>query len=310
MIGLLLACRGERAEPADVAQDRGPAQVILWRDDLDLLDRGAWNVTTSASGDACRSDGQPFNAEVQAYTDETDCASPHHTLCVSGGTAKIVVRRRDAIGCAGFPARYTSARLNTKGKRGFFPTDEHPALRIEARIRMPAPTPGVWPAFWTLGRDLKQGPRLGGDDNDWPDAGEIDIAEVGWAWEQAGVTLASLHDSPGTWSAWDGEGHRRTGAGSHPISPHAWHVYSLDWTRDTMRWSIDGAPFATVDLRTLPNHDFEHEHFLLLNFAMGGWGGGEVMAADDRFPSDGTRTTPAQVMEVDWVQVLSLDGAR
>ena len=305
-------CRVDRSEPVGGATTasagREASERVLWRDDFDRFDRGSWNVTTSASGEACRSDGIRFNGEEQAYTSNVDCAAPDHNLCVSGGTAKLVVRRQDGAGCQGYPTRYTSVRLNTKGKRGFSPTDEHPAIRIEARVRMPAQTPGVWPAFWTLGRDLKQGPILGDDANDWPDAGEIDIAEVGWAWDQAQVTLATLHDSPGTWSSYDGENHRGTRAGRHPIGRHEWHTYAVEWRKDSIRWLFDGVPFGrTVDLGALPDHDFEHEHFLLLNFAIGGAGGGALTSPDALFPSNGASYTPEQVLEVDYVEVVALD---
>jgi len=42
---------------------------------------------------------------------------------------------------------------------------------IEARIRIPNVSDGLWPAFWTLGENFS----LAG----WPAAGEIDIMEIG-----------------------------------------------------------------------------------------------------------------------------------
>lgn len=306
-------CFWDGPEPADEAPAkiaRTPPRVgaTLWQDEFDTLDPSRWNVTTSESGEACRSDGERFNNEGQAYTSNTDCARADHNLCVGNGTAKLVVRKANAIGCAGWPASYTSTRMNTKGKAGFVPTPEHPAIRIEARIRMPAPVAGIWPAFWTLGRDVKQGPILGDDTNDWPDVGEIDIAEAGWAWDESRHTFATVHDSPGDRSTWDGENHRMTKAGRQAIGRNEWHTYAVDWRTDSIGWSVDGVPFGDeVDLRALPSHDFEHEHFVLLNFAIGGAGGGKTIAGDAFFPSNGADYTPEQVMEVDWVRVVALE---
>jgi hypothetical protein len=47
---------------------------------------------------------------------------------------------------------------------------------------------------------------------------------------------------------------------------------------------------------------------MLLNFAMGGAGGGGTMAADSFFPKNGTNYMWEQVMETDWVRVHALDN--
>lgn len=56
-------------------------------------------------------------------------------------------------------AEYTSASLNTRGKREF------KYGRLEVRARIPVGG-GAWPAIWTLGSG-----------QEWPSCGEIDIME-------------------------------------------------------------------------------------------------------------------------------------
>ena len=77
---------------------------------------------------------------------------------------------------------------------------------------------GLWPAFWALG------------DGRWPDTGEIDIMEnVG----ESAWTSVALH-GPGYFG--DTPLVRRVPA--QDVS--AWHVYSVDWTEDTLVFRVDG----------------------------------------------------------------------
>lgn len=54
---------------------------------------------------------------------------------------------------------YTSASVNTRGKKEF----QYGSLEVRARIPV---APGVWPAIWTLGKNMP-----------WPSNGEIDVME-------------------------------------------------------------------------------------------------------------------------------------
>jgi beta-glucanase (GH16 family) len=58
----------------------------------------------------------------------------------------------------------TSGRIHTRSSAAFVPDETHKNIRVEARIAMPNPGAGLWPAFWMLPRELKYGP--------WPASGE------------------------------------------------------------------------------------------------------------------------------------------
>jgi beta-glucanase (GH16 family) len=273
------------------------------------LNRGNWNVQSSVTNDACSSSGGPFNGEVQRYQDREGCSLSDHNICVSNGTLKLVARRQDTSACNGSYAKYTSGRINSKRKREFNPWSGPAGVRIEARIRMPAGINGNWPAFWTLGSDIKQGPRMwnGTDDNDWPDCGEVDIAEAGWNWGGGQTSLNTLHFGTQNWSSYDGQYHDQRGGGSTGIGRYQWHTYAVEWTPSNMTWYRDGGWTGSVNISSIPNQDFEHNHFILLNLAMGGAGGGSANAPDSYFPKNGTSYMWEQVMEIDYVRVDKLN---
>ena len=96
--------------------------------------------------------GNIRNSELEYYTYKRMENSK-----VENGKLYIIGRKEDYQG-----SKYTSARLITDGK--FYCKYG----KIEARIQLPVGQ-GIWPAFWLLGRNIKQ---IGS-----PKCGEIDILE-------------------------------------------------------------------------------------------------------------------------------------
>jgi beta-glucanase (GH16 family) len=177
------------------------------------------------------------NEELQYYTEGTENASLD-----GAGNLAIVVRRSDS--------QYTSARLISKDRVAFT------YGLVQARIQLPTGR-GIWPAFWMLGQNI--------DEAGWPQCGEIDVMEsVG---QNPGVVHGTVHGpgysgSSGV-TAWHDAG--RSLAGD-------FHVYSVDWERDRIRWFLDDELYSTVtptDLRGNP-WVFDHDFFLLVNVAVGG----------------------------------------
>jgi beta-glucanase (GH16 family) len=196
------------------------------------------------------------NNELEYYTNRSDNA------IVSNGTLKINLKKEAYNGFG-----YTSARLLTKGKFSF------KYGRIEIKAKLPTGG-GTWPAIWGMGDNITTVP--------WPGCGEIDIMEhVG---NQQNKIFSTMH-YPGH-SGGGGVG----GSTINPTASTAFHVYSLDWSPTTMKFSIDGNLYYTFsNSADLP---FNQNFFLILNVAMGGNFGGP---ADPNFTSDS--------MEVDYIRV-------
>ena len=282
---------------------------VIWSDDFNegRLNRNNWSV--AGPNDAC------FNGEAQAYVDHEDCGHNEHTLCVSGGSLKIAARKvpqYPVSACGGGQRWYRSARMTTKTHVSFNPGQGQNGIRIEARMRLPEIINGSWPAFWMLGDDLNQWPGFG--THNWPEAGEIDIMEMGSAWSFDSV-IGSIHYGLGTWSAFDGDQLRSYGPNFAPaINEHDWHTFALDWSWGEMRWYQDGVQFKYENLATLPgNQDFDHGFNILLNFALGGAGGsGHQDPSPDPvngvFRNNGMAYQPGQVMEIDYVRVYAINN--
>lgn len=161
---------------------------------------------------------------------------------------------------------YTSARMTTLGKKEF------KYGKIEARIKMPVGL-GLWPAFWMLGADIKT--------IDWPASGEIDIMEHINA---DSIIYGTLH--------WDSSGHVYRG-GNTKSSPSDYHVYAIDWNKDSITWMIDNIPYHTASITPTTMEEFQRPYFILLNFAVGGdWPGQTI--DDSKIPAK---------MFVDYVRV-------
>jgi beta-glucanase (GH16 family) len=189
----------------------------------DALDTSVFGFET---GTALRNDDE------QAYTERAENAF------VSDGELVLVARAESYEAAA-----YTSASLETRGKRAFT------FGRIEAEMSLPTGT-GVGPSFWMLPDE--PGPAeqsCSGDtcmDSTWPIWGDVVIASlrseaptlvysgINYAREVEGSGLLQEHS---------------IAAGSlEPNGTGEYHVYRLDWTPQRMDWFIDDEPAHGVDL--------------------------------------------------------------
>jgi beta-glucanase (GH16 family) len=177
------------------------------------------------------------NEELQCYTEGTENASLD-----GAGNLAIVARRSDS--------QYTSARLISKDRVAFT------YGLVQARIQLPTGR-GIWPAFWMLGQNI--------DEVGWPHCGEIDVMEnVGQA---PAVVHGTVH-GPG-YSGSSGV------TASHDAGTSLagdFHVYSVHWERDRIRWYFGDELYSTVTPADLQGNPwvFDHDFFLLVNVAVGG----------------------------------------
>jgi beta-glucanase (GH16 family) len=215
------------------------ATELVWSDEFDVdgaPDPESWGYDTGGWGWG--------NNELQYHTDRRE------NSFVKDGLLHIVVRKEQYETNA-----YTSARLLTKGKREF------QYGRIEARIRLPRQFSGLWPAFWMLGANFES---VG-----WPGCGEIDIME--WVYNLNGYGFPQTRGNA-TRSSAHGPGY--SGGNSEHADVYGitdgFHIYALEWTDTELRYLLDDRHFATL---TPDPWVFNHPFFIILNVAVGGWGG-------------------------------------
>jgi beta-glucanase (GH16 family) len=198
------------------------------------------------------------NNELQYYTNRPDNAT------VQNGNLLIIAKKEFYSG-----SYYTSARMISKGLQQFT------YGKIEARIKLPQ-AQGLWPAFWLLGSNI--------DQVNWPACGELDILEHI-------NTGAKIHGT----MHWDNNGHVQAGTSTN-CNVSNYHVYSLEWTPDSLKWLLDGTVYYSNTIKNNSNNTqaFHKPFFIILNMAVGGnWPGAPV-----------TSTPFPDTMLVDYINVF------
>lgn len=233
--------------------------TLVWSDEFEgtKLNLKNWAYETGKTGWG--------NNEEQNYV--TSAANS----TVSNGTLKI-----NAIKTS---SGWTSARLVTKGKHSW------KYGYMEARIKLPEGTSGIWPAFWMMPEDSVYGT--------WPRSGELDIMEYSPA-TSGEATFATVHHSS---SASNAGTDKYDGLGRAVISTRSseFHTYALKWTESYVEAFYDGKSLGTKyvnDGRGYVNWPYDQNFFIILNLAMGGNLGGAI-------PSNMTKAT----FEIDYVRV-------
>jgi beta-glucanase (GH16 family) len=262
-----------------------PAANVVFFDDFSGsgIDRSKWNILLT---------GQVFNNEQQAYVDSAA------TIYIAKGkdaegakNGALVIHPRYTPGFVtkdGKKFDFISGRINTRGKVDFT------YGKIAARIKM-TEGKGLWPAWWVLGPGR------------WPATGEIDIME--YIGENEWIN-AAVH-GPG-YSGNTPFVKRVTITPQNPVSD--WHIYSLNWSPDSLVFFLDGKEFYTVTKPMVEKYGkwaFDEAKFLILNFALGGGYPGGVnkvtapyfglpQATVDLIKQDKAR------MLIDWVEITKL----
>ena len=272
LVWSLAVCGGRAGEVTPGPSLQPGKWSLAWADEFDgptgsRPDQTRWVYDRGGSGWG--------NEELQTYTDRLQNA------VVRDGVLVITARAESFTGTDGIPRSYTSARLKTQSH--FAQTYG----RFEARMQLPRGQ-GIWPAFWMLGADIS---AVG-----WPQCGEIDIMEnIG---REPAMVHGTIH-GPG----YSGGASLSGAASSADGRPFAdgYHVFAVEWEAAAIRWYVDGRQYFTQTPADLPAGGrwvFDHDHFLLLNLAVGGrWPGNP----------DPTTTFP-QELKVDYVRVYQGRG--
>lgn len=279
---LLLAAGCTRSGPAPAPADPTEDSRIVFADDFDgpSLDRSRWNVV-----------GPDFwvNNEQQSYLDSSAVLRIVRGDSAAGADGgALLIQAHPRPGLVGFEGRtfdFVSGRVNTRGKVEFtYGT-------AAARMKLPAGS-GLWPAFWILGT------------GDWPETGEIDVME--YVGEPEWVSHA-LH-GPG-YSGDTPLVDRYAFPAGHGATE--WHVYSVDWTPDSLTFRVDGVATYRVgraDVEPYGRWAFDNPKFLILNLALGGVYPQAVNDVESPYPGLPATTVEmiadgGAVVLVDWVRV-------
>ncbi|MFD7719190.1 acyltransferase family protein [Streptomyces sp. NPDC059814] len=223
--------------------------------------------------------------EIETMTDSTD-----NVRLDGKGALEIVPTRREG--------RWYSGRVESR--RSDFAPPPGGVLRIEASIALPdvtgAAAAGYWPAFWTMGAELRDGYT------GWPATGELDVME---SVNGRDAVFGTMHCG-----TLDG------GPCEEPVglsSPRqkcsgcrgAFHSYAVEVDTapgaEEVRWYLDGRVFHRVKASGMDAATWDRAvkrgQFLILNVAVGG----ALPAADGAAP--GPATEPGHPMRVAEVSV-------
>ena len=234
-----------------------PGFNLVWQDEFDgmSLNTNDWNYETGNSGWG--------NQESQYYRAGSNNAT------VGDGYLTIAAKEENYGG-----APFTSARITTQNKQSF------KYGRIDIRARLPFGQ-GLWPALWMLGDNIS---TVG-----WPECGELDIMEMIGG---EGYNDRTVHGTA-HWNAGGQASH--SGTTSVPTGEKLadeFHVYSLVWVQNTIRWLFDDVQYHSLNIGGLSA--FHEPHFFIFNIAVEGDWPGPV----------GPNTTFPQYMSVDYVRVF------
>lgn len=201
------------------------------------------------------------NGEYQYYTDRLENAK------VENGVLKITAKKEAYEGF-----NYTSARMITLNKFDF------KYGRIDIRAKLPSGE-GTWPALWLLGSNFS---TVG-----WPACGEIDIMEH---WGNNPGKVSSATHTP---DCHGGCSSAPVGETTIPDYNTAFHVYSLEWTENELRFLIDDEFKYSYNPsnKTSGNWPYNNPHFIIVNIAMGS----SYHSIDPNFVSS--------TMEIDYLRV-------
>lgn len=167
-------------------------------------------------------------------------------------------------------AEYTSASINTSGKREF----QYGMVEVRAKIDTAR---GMWPAIWTLGTS-----------KGWPANGEIDIMEYYLVDGKPTILANAAWAHPESRAAWDdAKIPFFKFLAKDPDWPEKFHIWKMDWTEDYIRLYLDDELLNEIDLTKTINPDgfnpFHQPHYILLNLAIGATGGDP---SDTPFPKE------------------------
>ena len=252
---------------------------LLWSDDF-VGQAGSQASSTSWTPRFCghaasNGGGTCHNNEQQYYIPEAIAqdGSVNGNLIIT--TKRIIQPPTNGGICYVGLCSFTSGRLDTQGKLSF------KYGFIESRIKMPAGS-GNWPAFWMLGDNINQ---VG-----WPNSGEMDIVEIHS--DRPTLTTSATHFYACCGNARYVVDELAVGV---DVSSD-FHTYAIAWLPNSISYYFDGRLVGnTTPSRILGEWAFNNKFFLILNNAVGSFGGSWA-------------SLQSSSMSIDWVRSYQLNG--
>lgn len=222
---------------------------LIWADEFDgigAIDTLKWFHQTQLPPG-----GSWWGGLIQHYTDRED------NTYVKDGYLHLLAKKEE-FEDQGETKQYTSARLNSKF------TFTYGKVEIKAKLPEGA---GTWPAIWMLNKNINEDgaywDNQGFGTVNWPSCGEIDILEH-WGKNQDYVSSA-LHNG-------SSYGYQVENVGGQKIdgASNAFHIYSLQWTKEKIVFSVDGVKHfeynpSEKNAETWP---YDSDYYLILNIAI------------------------------------------
>lgn len=262
---ILLVCCSKPVPEAVIAAVV-PSYKLVWSDEFD-------NTGLPLDSKWNYEEGFVRNNEQQFYTKKR-----LENVHIENGILTIEGRKESFQG-----AEYTAASITTKDRAAW------KYGRVEVRAKLPAGS-GSWPAIWMLGNDF---PNI----TPWPKCGEIDIMEA--IGKEPGMIYGTVHYG----NLWPDT--KNKGGNIYNATTYSdFHIYSVEWTADQMKFYIDNNNYFTfnkTDLLAGYAYPFDKPFYLLLNLAIGGnWAGG-----NPAFPPFGIdNSTFPQKFLIDYVRIF------
>lgn len=144
--------------------------------------------------------------------------------------------------------------------------------RVEARC-MVYPHTGNFPAFWMMPAAQKPNYSGSGTWGGWPHSGEIDIMEQINTENKAYHTIHSHYAN----SASEGGLNQTYQKSANETVEMAgkWHIYTLEWDKEQLRWYVDGKQVHKYDRIAAKDNDddrqwpFDRPFYVILNQSVG-----------------------------------------
>ena len=204
------------------------------------------------------------NKELQVYLTKNVSIGKEP---ITGNSCLIITAKEDKY----LDRSYSSGRINSSGKKEFM------YGKLEASIKLPKTSNGLWPAFWMLGADDHE---VG-----WPQCGEIDIMEMGIAEAYKDAAQERFNSGCIHWGKLDVENKHsyyfQLFVSDYSLQDENFHLYTLIWDENSIEMFLDldknpkSKPYFSVRIDDFRDgyylgDYFRKPYYIIFNLAVGG----------------------------------------